>query len=32
MWETYSKKRFANFIYNRIPIGNKARALIQCSE
>jgi SAM-dependent methyltransferase len=28
-WETYSKKRLTNFIYNRIPIGNKARVLIQ---
>jgi hypothetical protein len=28
-WETYSKKRLTNFIYNRIPIGNKARALIR---
>lgn len=30
-WETYSKKRLTNFIYNRIPIGNKARALIRVS-
>jgi SAM-dependent methyltransferase len=28
-WETYSRKRLSNFIYNRFPIGNKARALIQ---
>jgi 2-polyprenyl-3-methyl-5-hydroxy-6-metoxy-1,4-benzoquinol methylase len=28
-WETYSKKRLTNLIYNRIPIGNKARALIR---
>lgn len=31
-WETYSKKRLVNFIYNRIPIGNKARALVRCVE
>jgi 2-polyprenyl-3-methyl-5-hydroxy-6-metoxy-1,4-benzoquinol methylase len=30
-WETYSKKRLTNFVYNRIPIGNKARALIRCN-
>ena len=28
-WETYSKKRLTNIIYNHIPIGNKARVLIQ---
>lgn len=28
-WETYSKKKLANLFYNRVPIGNKARALIQ---
>jgi SAM-dependent methyltransferase len=28
-WETYSKKAFSNFVFNRFPIGNKARALIQ---
>ena len=28
-WHTYSKKALPNFIYNRIPIGNKARALVQ---
>ena len=28
-WETYSHKRIPNFIYNRIHIGNKARALIR---
>jgi 2-polyprenyl-3-methyl-5-hydroxy-6-metoxy-1,4-benzoquinol methylase len=28
-WETYSKKPLANWIYNRLPIGNKARALIR---
>ena len=28
-WETYSKKRLGNLLYNRLPIGNKARALLQ---
>lgn len=28
-WETYSKKAVGNLIYTRVPIGNKARALIQ---
>jgi SAM-dependent methyltransferase len=28
-WQTYSKKSLANWIYNRFPIGNKARALVQ---
>jgi 2-polyprenyl-3-methyl-5-hydroxy-6-metoxy-1,4-benzoquinol methylase len=28
-WETYSKKPLSNLLYNRFPIGNKARALIQ---
>lgn len=28
-WETYSKKGTGNLIYNRWPIGNKARALVQ---
>jgi SAM-dependent methyltransferase len=28
-WETYSHKPVTNFIYNRIHIGNKARALIR---
>ena len=28
-WETYSNKRLVNLLYNRIPIGNKARALVQ---
>ncbi len=28
-WETYSMKPLGNFIYQRVPIGNKARALIQ---
>lgn len=28
-WETYSKKPLGNLIYNRVPIGNKSRALIQ---
>lgn len=28
-WETYSKKPLANYLYNRIHIGNKARALIK---
>jgi SAM-dependent methyltransferase len=28
-WETYSFKSFENFIYNHIPIGAKARAIIQ---
>ena len=31
-WETYSKKRLTNLIYNRIPIGNKARVLITRSD
>lgn len=28
-WETYSKKPLTNWIYNRLPIGNKARALVE---
>ena len=28
-WETYSKKPLSNFIYRRLHIGNKARALIR---
>jgi len=28
-WETYSKKRLPNWFYNRVPIGNKARALLR---
>jgi 2-polyprenyl-3-methyl-5-hydroxy-6-metoxy-1,4-benzoquinol methylase len=28
-WETYSEKPLRNWIYNRFPIGNKARALAQ---
>lgn len=28
-WETYSKKRLGNLVYRHLPIGNKARALIQ---
>lgn len=28
-WETYSRKPVANFLYNRIHIGSKARALIR---
>jgi SAM-dependent methyltransferase len=28
-WETYSKKAIGNLIYNHLPIGNKARALVQ---
>lgn len=28
-WETYSKKPLANWIYNRLHIGNKVRAVIQ---
>jgi SAM-dependent methyltransferase len=28
-WETYSKSPVANWIYKRLPVGNKARALIQ---
>lgn len=31
-WETYSKKRLTNFLYNRVPIGNKARVLVQRSD
>jgi SAM-dependent methyltransferase len=26
-WETYSKKRWANWVLNRLPVGTKARAL-----
>jgi 2-polyprenyl-3-methyl-5-hydroxy-6-metoxy-1,4-benzoquinol methylase len=29
LWETYSLKPFHNFIYNRLPIGNKARTIIR---
>ncbi len=28
-WETYSMKPLPNWFYNRVPIGNKARALLQ---
>jgi SAM-dependent methyltransferase len=28
-WETYSKKPLSNWLLNRIPIGTKARALVQ---
>ena len=28
-WETYSRKPISNFLLNRIPIGNKARALVR---
>jgi 2-polyprenyl-3-methyl-5-hydroxy-6-metoxy-1,4-benzoquinol methylase len=28
-WETYSHKPVSDFIYNRIPIGNKARTIIK---
>jgi hypothetical protein len=28
-WETYSKKPLGNFVYNRLPVGNKARALVE---
>ena len=28
-WETYSMKRIPNWIYNRIHVGNKARALLR---
>jgi hypothetical protein len=28
-WETYSNKPFTNFIYNRIKIGTKARAIVR---
>ena len=28
-WETYSNKPFSNFIYNRIKIGTKARAIVR---
>ena len=28
-WGTHSKKRLRNLLYNRLPIGNKARALIR---
>lgn len=31
-WETYSKKRLGNLLYNHVPIGNKARALVQRSD
>jgi len=31
-WETYSMKSLANFIYTRVPIGNKARALARKRE
>lgn len=30
-WETYSMKPVANFIYTRVPVGNKARALVRKS-
>jgi len=28
-WETYTKKRFGNWILARLPVGTKARALVQ---
>jgi SAM-dependent methyltransferase len=28
-WETYSKKPLQNFFFNLVPIGNKARAMVQ---
>jgi SAM-dependent methyltransferase len=28
-WETYSMKRIPNWIYNRVHVGNKARALLR---
>ena len=28
-WETYSKKPLVNWLYNRVPVGNKARALVR---
>jgi 2-polyprenyl-3-methyl-5-hydroxy-6-metoxy-1,4-benzoquinol methylase len=28
-WETYSKKPLTNWVYNRVHVGNKARALVQ---
>ena len=28
-WETYSKKPISDFIYRRLPIGNKARVLVR---
>jgi 2-polyprenyl-3-methyl-5-hydroxy-6-metoxy-1,4-benzoquinol methylase len=28
-WETYSRKPLPNWFYNRVPIGNKARALLR---
>jgi hypothetical protein len=28
-WETYSKKRFANWLLSRLPVGTKARVLAQ---
>lgn len=31
-WETYSKKPLGNLLYTRVPVGNKARALIQRSD
>jgi 2-polyprenyl-3-methyl-5-hydroxy-6-metoxy-1,4-benzoquinol methylase len=30
-WETYSRKLLPNWFYNRVPIGNKARALLRRS-
>jgi SAM-dependent methyltransferase len=30
-WETYSMKPLPNWFYNRVPIGNKARALLRHS-
>jgi len=29
VWETYSYRRVSNFIFNRVHIGNKARAIIR---
>ena len=28
-WETYSKKPLSNWVFNRIPVGTKARAIAQ---
>lgn len=28
-WETYSKRSFSNYIYNRLHIGSSARALVR---
>jgi len=31
-WETYSKKALTNFLYTRVHVGNKARALVRKKE